>query len=210
MDLVLGRAAVKSLLARTDDTRVDRQQIAESGVCDDAEVARQIGDVISVAVRARSLPLLCGKVHVAIPALPQMTREEIQKVFPWKIREEKGIERDCAPTSAVTMILDTVMTDEDTGDYIAGSVYEQRLAAKLDIVLGLQQAIWLVEHQDEFPDLMALVGRIYIDCPGLVVVCGSGGRCIPYLGKQDGRFVLDWHWVDDSFDRYGRIAVSGK
>jgi hypothetical protein len=42
----------------------------------------------------------------------------------------------------------------------------------------------------------------------IFVVNENGNRYIPYLNKQDGRFVLNWNWIDNNFNRNGRIAVS--
>jgi hypothetical protein len=41
-----------------------------------------------------------------------------------------------------------------------------------------------------------------------IVVNENGNRYIPYLNEQDGRFVLNWNWIDNNFNRNGRIAVS--
>lgn len=147
------------------------------------------------------------EVTVRVPALPRPTLEQLREEFSW-IREENGIERDTSPTEAVTLKLGTVLRPDE--ERVNGSEYEQRITPKLDICLGYQHACWLVEHQDEFPELMAFLGKVYIDFPGLVVVDADGDRDFPFLDEVGERWYLGWFWVEDALDRDGRIAFSGK
>ncbi len=141
---------------------------------------------------------------ISIPALPRPTLEELQKNFSWI----KSIERDASPTEAITLNLATVLRLSE--DRISGEEYEKRIAPKLNLILGYQQAIWLVEHQDELPEFIKLIGKIYVDFSGLVVVSEGGRRGIPYLSRLGRRWDLDWHWLSLDFRRHARVAFSGK
>ncbi|TSC75555.1 MAG: hypothetical protein G01um101430_397 [Parcubacteria group bacterium Gr01-1014_30] len=147
-----------------------------------------------------------GELAIQIPALPRLKLAELREKFLW-IREEEGIERDVSPTEAVTLRLGTVLrADEESLD---GKEYKRRRAS-LTGLHGYQQAAWFVEHQDEFPELMTLLGKIYIDFPGLVVVSADGDRSFPCLRQSGERWKLDWGWVGGGFNSFGRIASSGK
>lgn len=145
-----------------------------------------------------------GEVTLQIPALPRPTFEELCKEFSWI----ESIESDTSPTEAVILRLGTVLRLNE--ERVNGAEYQRRIALKLDIGLGYQQAIWLVEHQDEFPEFMVLLGKVYIDFPGFVVVDAHGGRLFPCLNQGGGRWDLDWGWVGDGLSRDGRVALSGK
>ncbi len=148
-----------------------------------------------------------GEVTIQIPALPRPTLAELRKKFSW-IREEGGIERDTSPTEAVTFKLGTVLRPDE--ERINGPEYEQRRAPLAGRLFGYQQLAWLVEYQDEHPALKALLGRIYIDGPGLVVVDADGGRDFPDLVGRGRRWDLRWRWSGRGLLRHGRLAVSGK
>lgn len=148
-----------------------------------------------------------GEVTIRIPALPRPTLAELREKYSW-IREENGIKRDTSPIEAVTLKLGTVLGIDEK--QIAGSEYERRIAPKLDICLGYQHACWLVEHQDEFPELKALLGKVYIDFLGLVVVYAYGHRYFPSLSRHGERWYVDWDWVEGGLCRVERVAVSGK
>jgi hypothetical protein len=120
----------------------------------------------------------------------------------------KSIERDTSPVEAVTLRLFTILREGETS--VGGAECERRIAGKLNIILGYQQAVWLVEHQDEFPEFMAMLGKIYIDFSGLVVVNSYGSRSFPFLDRSGERWYLIWNWIDDGFGSDGRVASSGK
>jgi|GEM_PF-903485 len=145
-----------------------------------------------------------GELTIDIPALQRPMLKDLQAKFSWI----KSIERDTSPTDAVTLKLGAVLWPDE--DRVDGSEYERRIASKVNITLGYQQAEWLMKHQDEHPAFKALFGQIYINFPGLVVVNTSGDRYFPCLGEGGGRRDLDWDWVGDDFNRLGRLAVSGK
>lgn len=157
----------------------------------------------------RNLPtfLQIETLSVSIPAFSRPTLKKLQKSFSWI----KSIERDTSPTEAVMLNLATVFRPSE--NEISGKEYEVRISPKLNLILGYQQASWLVEHQNEFPELMKLIGKVYIDFPGLVVVEENGNRHVPGLGRENGRWCLYWRWfvyVSDRYSRYGRVAFSGK
>ncbi|MEK7193364.1 MAG: hypothetical protein AAB652_01085 [Patescibacteria group bacterium] len=139
-----------------------------------------------------------------IPALPRPTLWELQAKFSWI----KSIERDTSPIEVTTLALATVLRPDE--NRINGTEYECRIASKLDLCLGYQQAVWLVEHQDEFPDFMALLGKIYIDFSGLVVVNENGYRFVPCLSQGSTQWYLRWYWLGTHLDRRGRLAISSK
>lgn len=145
-----------------------------------------------------------GELSVNTPALPRPTLRELKNVFPLV----ESVERDTSPTEAVTLKLGTVLRLDEAS--INSKEYERRLLASQRIVLGYQQAAWLVEHQDEFPELMALLGKIYIDFSGLVVVLEDGRRSFPYLLQRGKRWYVRWFWIGLDLIGFVRVAVSGK
>ncbi|HEX4104586.1 MAG TPA: hypothetical protein VHZ04_03915 [Candidatus Paceibacterota bacterium] len=145
-----------------------------------------------------------GELSIKIPAQAQPSLREIQKRFSWV----KKIERDNSPTKELTLKLVTVLREGE--ECIDGNEYERRIAPRQDIILGYQQAVWLEEHQDEFPEFMALLGKVYIDFSGLVVVDGDGSRSVFYLDQGDRRWRLDFSWFSHDFGRYERVASSCK
>ncbi|TSC75860.1 MAG: hypothetical protein G01um101430_30 [Parcubacteria group bacterium Gr01-1014_30] len=163
----------------------------------------KVQEIIAVAETL----ILTDELTLQIPALPCPTFEDLREKYPW-IREEEGIERDTSPTEAVTFHLGTVIREGE--HYINGAEYERRLQPKQDILHGYQQANWLVEHQDEHPAFVALLGKVYIDFPGIVVVNSDSGRCVACLDQGGRRWCLHWGWLGRGVDRRGRIAVSGK
>lgn len=145
-----------------------------------------------------------GELAIQIPALPRPTLEGLQEKYSWV----KKIERDTSVAMAATLRLKSVLAADEKN--INGGEYEKRIAPKLNVALGYQHAEWLVQHQDEFPELMALLGKVYIDFPGLVVVNAGGSRAFPCLGQRGGRWSVRWGWVGDGFDQDGRVGVSSK
>ena len=139
---------------------------------------------------------------IKIPALKRPTLAELQKEWSWI----KSIEKDDSPTKAVTLELTTILKDGE--DFITGSVYEKRREGLQ--CLGFQHAQWLLKNQKEFPELMELVGKVYIDFPALVVVGGGGNRYCPCLDLRGRVFVQEWDWLSGGLVQDGRLAVSGK
>lgn len=150
-----------------------------------------------------------GELVIEIPALPRPTLAEFQeKQHPWNpwIRPIDGI--DTSPTEAVTLRLGTVLRSGE--DRINGPEFERRCLTLAGRLLGYQHAEWLVRHQDAFPALQALRGKIYIDFAGLAVVGADGSRDFPCLYSDGKRWYLSQRLVVVGQDRRGRLAVSGK
>lgn len=145
-----------------------------------------------------------NELTLQIPALAPPTLKELQSKWDWI----ESIERDSSPTKAVTLKLATILRVSEGS--VNGDEYEKRIARKLDLILGYQQAVWLVEHQDEFPEFMALLGKVYIDFSGLVVVRSGGYRNFPYLIQSGERWYLGWRWVGRGFGSDERVALSGE
>lgn len=146
-----------------------------------------------------------GEFTVQILALPRPTLEQLRAKHSWI----KSIERDTSPTGPVTMNLATVLRPEETRS-INGAEYEHRLTPHLNDLLGFQQLEWLVEHQDENPVFKVLLGKIYVDGPGLVVTDAHDYRHIPYLRQGGQRWELRWYYLGNGFGGHGRVASSGK
>ncbi len=174
---------------------------------------------------------------IQIPALPRPTLDELKNKFPWI----KGIKRDTSPTKAVILSVGTVLNfyenykdcyfAQKVVGMILGDEYEKLLVPEHDVLLGYQQACWLEEHKDEFPDFMAFRERHSIDFPGLVVSASrhpsflvSSGLIFPRVlslkvEKSDGFFPcfgragcdyegFDWRHFDHGFYDTMRIAVA--
>jgi len=146
---------------------------------------------------------------IQVPALPRLTLEELKARYSWIER----IERDDSPVCPVTLRLATVLKSGE--DSINGATYERRLVPRRSMLLGLQHRDWLVANQNNLPEptrtaLKALLGKIYLDFPGLIVVRGGGGRGFPYAGVDGERWSGYWYWTGLSLSRGGRVAVVGK
>ncbi len=148
---------------------------------------------------------ITNQLNIQIPALPRPTLQQLRER--WSFTQ--SIERDTSPISAVTLCLGTVFRIGETAP-INGTEYELRLTPHFDIVLGFQHAVWLEAYQDEFPQLMALLGKVYIDFSGLVVLGESGGHDVPYFAQSGKRWKLFLPCVDFYFDLDGRVAVASK
>ena len=143
-----------------------------------------------------------GELVLRLPALARPTLGALRSNFDWI----KKIEGDGSPTEVTTLRLGTLLRANE--DSIDGQEYERRRVSLP--TLGYQHAVWLVAHQDEFPALMALLGKVYIDFPGLVVVNVDGNRNFACLIRGGGRWGLGWDWAGSSLSSDGRVAVSGK
>jgi hypothetical protein len=142
-----------------------------------------------------------GEISIQLPALKRPTLEQLQSKYDWI----KSIERDTSNEGPVTLSFATILVPDDNGS-IGGKEYEKRIAAKHPSLLGFQHRQWLLEHQDEFPEFMALLGKVYIDFPGLVVVRRDGVRNVPYCGRLGSRWGGTWFWLGNRFYVYGRVA----
>jgi hypothetical protein len=140
--------------------------------------------------------------NITIPALKKPTLKEIQKDYPFI----KKIEKDTSPTRAISVALTTLLEGDE--DYINGEEYTNRRKPHEKVLLGYQHLKWLLEDQEKFPSLKALVGKIYIDCPGIIAVNGDGDRVFPCAGGDGSRFGVGWRWTGGRLDRRGRLLVS--
>jgi hypothetical protein len=141
-----------------------------------------------------------NELSIQLPALKRPTFEYLQPQY-----GIKSIERDDSTEEPVTLTLATVLAVGST-NAINGKEYEVRIAEHLDSLLGFQHRQWLLEHQDEFPEFMALLGRVYIDFPGLVVVYRDGDRHIPSCRQSGSRWDDCWDWLGGGFHSSGRVA----
>lgn len=151
---------------------------------------------------------------VHIPALPHGTLAEMQAEYGSIVK----IESDTSTTEAVTLRLATVLKSTETSG-IDGATYERRIT-KLRTggkILGFSHRKWLVANQDNekaIPDanvraaLKALLGKVYIDFSGTIVVHEDGHRCIPCALNGGRRWHGRWHHLADHFHSNGRVAVS--
>jgi len=157
-----------------------------------------MGQVIADQIRET------GELTIEIPALPRPTLKEIQKKYSWI----RSIERDTSPERPVTLKLATVLCPDQTGS-ISGTEYERRIAPSLDVALGYQHWQWLLEHQNAHPAFMALLGKLYIDFPGIIVVCKDGNRNVPVCGQCGTHWDDDWSWLGEGmFGSDGRVAIA--
>ncbi|MCP6720146.1 MAG: hypothetical protein KJI72_02340 [Patescibacteria group bacterium] len=155
--------------------------------------------------------ILADELTLQIPGLRRPTLENVRM----DRSSIKRIERDSSPTGEVTFRLGTILRDDE--DYINPFEYECRIAPKLDFLLGYQHAAWLVEHQNEFPELVALRGSISILFPGIVVVdsnhdYGRLGLSLPQMG---GYWKCRWYLLENGYNnaylfRSDRIAISSE
>lgn len=152
-----------------------------------------------------SFRLTDEEVVIEIPALPRPTPEELQAKYSWI----KRIERDDSPTEAVTLRLGTVLKSTEK-DGIDGKIYERRLIPLRGRTLGYQQREWIFKHQLEFPALMALLGKVYVDFSGIIVVHVGGRRGVPCARQRGERWVGSWYSLGSGCNSDGRVAVSDK
>lgn len=150
--------------------------------------------------------ILNPKIAIGFPALKRPTLGEIQGSLSYI----RSIERDDSTEESVVLKLATVLAS--TESFVSGNVYERRLVSLRSTgkLLGFQHREWLLEHQKDYPTLMALLGKVYIDFPGLVVVNGCGNHHVPCVRGHGTQFVGCWDWIARGFDGYGRFAFSSK
>jgi hypothetical protein len=123
-----------------------------------------------------------SELSIEIQALPRPSLKEIQKKCSWV----KAIEMDTSLEGPVRLKLASVLCPDENG--ISGAEFERRLVPTLNVALGYQHSRWLTEHQNEYPALMGLLGKVYINFPGIVVADGSGSRYIPCCSERGGRW----------------------
>jgi hypothetical protein len=144
-----------------------------------------------------------GDEIIRIPALRRPTLPELQKKFPWV----QKIQEDTSPECEVILDLGTFL---DEGEVCISEDEHARRRSFSDGLLGYQQFVWLVEHQDDYLALKALFRKIYIDGPGIIVANRDGGQYFPCLPQVGKRFRLCWYWTGLDLQQYGRVARSRK
>ncbi len=143
---------------------------------------------------------LTGEVSIRMPALSRPALDELQDRFPWI----KAIEQDTSLEESVSFTLATVLRTNETR--IGGEVLMLRLASIPRGLLGYQHLRWLLDHEAECPEFMALLGKVYIDFPGIIVLDPSGIRHVASC-RMKGRHRLNcWCRYDCGFNEYGRVA----
>ena len=74
--------------------------------------------------------------------------------------------------------------------------------------LGLQQGMWLIEHQDdqELAPVKALCGKVSIDLLGIEVLSSKGFSFFPCLDGNSGPWELIWSYAEVGLSRNIRVA----
>jgi len=143
---------------------------------------------------------LTGEISIRMPTLPRPSLEELQERDTWI----KAIEQDASPEESVIFTLATVLRTNEVR--IGGEELMLRLASRPRGLLGHQHLRWLLDHEAEYPELMALLGRIYIDFPGIIVLDAGGIRHFASC-RMGGRHRLScWCRLDSGFSENGRVA----
>lgn len=130
---------------------------------------------------------------ITIPALKRIKLKDLQKKYPW-IEE---IESDTSTEKAVTLNIRMF------GNYATGKEIEA-----LESNLGVQHMLWVVEHQDELPELLATAKKEewwYLFFPATIVVDRDGDRRVPFCNSGGGRWGGRWDWLG-WFYSDGRVA----
>ncbi|MBI2035667.1 MAG: hypothetical protein HYT12_03210 [Candidatus Liptonbacteria bacterium] len=145
-----------------------------------------------------------GKLSITIPALPRPTLGELQSRYGWM----RSVD-DSSTTEEATLVLGTVLRsgEDSIGDVVE---YERRLAPLAGKLLGFQHAEWLVANQDRFPKLAKVLGKVYIDFPGIFAVDGGDDRSVPCLELHDERVCLHWPRPGGDDVRSGDRVASSK
>src|ERR1039458_6656310 len=122
---------------------------------------------------------LTGEISIRILALPRPSLEELQERDPWI----KAIKQDTSPEESLIFTLATVLRTNEVR--IGGELLMRRLASRPRGLLGYQHLRWLLDHEAEYPEFMALLGKVYIDFPGIIAQDASGIRHFAYCRMGD-------------------------
>jgi hypothetical protein len=143
---------------------------------------------------------LTGEVSIRIPALPRPTLYELQEHCSWI----KAIEEDISPEESVIFALATVLRKNEVR--IGGELLMLRLASRPKSLLGYQHFRWLLDHETEYPALMALLGKVYIDFLGIIVLDARGIRHFACCRMGGWHRLSCWCRYDCGFNENGRLA----
>lgn len=161
-----------------------------------------------------------GEITLEIPALPRPTLEELKVIdrpeityFPKHPPVINMIASDTSPVEAVTFKLGSALAPGE--EFIDDEDVDFRIGPNRDKLLGFQHAIWLVQHQDELPGLMALASKpINFKFPGIMTRKKENGiRSYPFLrrrwrGKQI-RWTVCWGWHEYILSCPGNLIAIG-
>ena len=145
-----------------------------------------------------------GELNIKLPALKRYTLEQLQEKYPGM--DIVSVE-DTSTEEEVTLSLATVLVPSDKGS-IGGEEYWKRVVAKLSSLLGIQHRDWLIEHQAE-PEcqaFMALLGKVWIDFLGTILVDRVGRRYVPCCFQDGSRWSGYWDWLGSDFYSNARVA----
>ncbi|MGC9603348.1 MAG: hypothetical protein ABSF47_02660 [Minisyncoccia bacterium] len=195
-------AVLAKLGENVDWNSLTREQV-QVGITDSERAGREATEFIRNGFCLNDIFRIIETLSIPIPALSRPNLEELQE-FSSLVHYVK---RDTSPTEAVVLNIATVLRSDE--DQINGREYETRINTKSKLILGYQHAIWLAEHQGEFPELMKLLGKSNIDFPGLVVDV-TGDLRVPCLSKLNERWSLRWESLCSDFGQSARVAFSGK
>lgn len=78
-----------------------------------------------------------------------------------------------------------------------------RARGELDANFGQHDAEWVFAHQHEIPPEFR---KYYLVFPGTVWRCSDGGRLVPCLRWEGGRWILVFYWLRYDFDSDGRLV----
>lgn len=150
---------------------------------------------------------------IRIPALPKagvrrLWIEERDETNMYDELKEEGK----VPEGAVTLVLGTVLSPEE--EFITSQQLEGRMHKFTwpfhKPLLSYQHALWLVEHQTEFPEFMALLGKVYIDFPGVYATYNSVHTHHLRLVQMESKWGCHWgsQLLYCGLHQLGRVAVA--
>lgn len=119
----------------------------------------------------------------------------------WALLEDAG-----EPSSISIADLELVSFLKRGESYIGGEEMVKR-AKKSGANLGQRHAEFLLEHQDEIP---AKYRKHYLVFPGTIWRFRDGGRLVPYLCWDGGRWELVFGWLGRGWDSSARLPRSSK
>ena len=140
---------------------------------------------------------------INMPGLQRPSLKTLRRRYRWIM----SIERDTSPESSVTLKLTKVVLPNE-GE-ISGKDFTRRIAPRLRNLLGYQHCRWLLDHQKEYGEFMALLRKVVIRFPGLVVIDNEGNRRLPEYEWGRTRWNEVWGRLDNPVEDDDLIAVAG-
>lgn len=170
---------VEDVMAALGLTKTDAQRLIEQGG----------------VFKERITPILKDLAVEKSPALVHAARHIPNG---WEI--VKG--EDASPTLTSVGDLELVEFLVGSEEYVVGETMRKR-GIKKQAMLGLSDAVWLLEHQSEIPEEMR---KYYIVFSGTTLRDPGGYRRVAYLDWSGGQWYLHFHWLDRDFYRDYRLA----